>query len=58
MTWIWLRVLWLAWISAVAVGALSVALFATRGTWYEGLAIGSAVGMATWFPRPERRRSR
>lgn len=49
------RALWLAWLATLAVGATATAEFGTRGAWYQGLAIGSAIGMVTWFRRPGRR---
>ena len=55
MSYVKARVLWLAWLAALGCGAVAVAEFGTRGSWYQGVAIGAAVGMASWFRRPERR---
>ncbi len=52
MSGLWPRVLWLIWIVGLAVGATAAAVFGTRGAWYQGWAIGAAVGMATWISKP------
>lgn len=52
MSALWKHALWLAWLVALAVGGTAVAEFGTRGAWYQGWAIGAAVGMATWIRRP------
>ena len=54
----WKHVLWLAWLSALAIGGEPAAVFGARGSWYQGAAIGTVVGLATWFSRPPWRRSR
>ena len=54
MSYVKARLLWLAWLGALGLGATAAAEYGTHGSWYQGVTIGAAVGISSWFRRPER----